>query len=144
LVATPFDEFTPRLSPDGRWLAYSSDESGRREVYVRPFPNAGTTKWQVSTAGGAEPIWSRSGQELFYKSSGELVAAAVLPGATFGVGERQVLFSIAGYESHVAKRTYDLTPDGRRFVMVRLAATPRAELIVVENAFEELKAKVRR
>jgi serine/threonine-protein kinase len=144
LVATPFEEFTPRLSPDGRWLAYASNESGRREVYVRPFPATGTTKWQVSPDGGDEPLWSRSGQELFYKHRGELLAAAVLPGATFALGKQQVLFSIAGYENYVGSRMYDVTPDGRRFVMVRSAARPRAELIVVENVFEELKAKVRR
>ena len=143
LTATPFLEFTPRLSPDGRWLAYSSDDSRRREVYVRPFPNTGTTRWQVSAAGGAEPVWSRNGRELFYKDGNQLLAAAVLPGATFGVGERRVLFSVAEYENYMIKRTYDVSPDGRRFVMIRSPRKPRDELIVVENVFEELKARVK-
>ncbi len=144
LTATPFNEATPTLSPDGRWLAYSSDESSRREVYVRPFPNTGATRWQVSAAGGMEPVWSRSGGELFYRNGDKLFAAAVLPGATFGVGERHVLFSVAEYDHYWMKRTYDVSPDGRRFVMIRSARKPRDELIVVENVFEELKARVKR
>jgi len=143
LTVTPFLESTPRLSPDGRWLAYSSDESRRREVYVRPFPNTGTTRWQVSAGGGWEPAWSRSGGELFYKSGNKLLAAAVLPGATFGVRDRHELFSVAEYEHSWIQRTYDVSPDGRRFVMIRSARKPRDELIVVENLFEELKARVK-
>jgi len=143
LAATPLMETAPRLSPDGRWLAYSSNESGRWEVYVRPFPNTATTRWQVSAGGGAEPVWSRSGGELFYKYDNELLAASVLPGATFGIGERHALFSVAGYENYFIKRTYDVSPDGRRFVMIRSPRKPRDELIVVENVFEELKARVK-
>ena len=143
LTATPFMESTPRLSPDGRWLAYSSNESGRWEVYVRPFPNTGTTRWQVSAAGGAEPVWSRSGAELFYKYDDQLLAASVLPGATFGIRERHALFSVAGYENYFIKRTYDVSPDGKRFVMIRSPRKPPNELIVVENVFEELKARVK-
>ncbi len=144
LTGTPFNESTPRLSPDGRWLAYSSDESRRREVYVRPFPNTGTTRWQVSAGGGWEPAWSRSGGELFYNSGYRLVAATVLPGATFGVRDRHVLFSVAEYEDSWIQRTYDVSPDGRRFVMIRSTKKPRDDLIVVENGFEELKARVKR
>ena len=66
-LRTPFDEFAPMFSPDGRWLAYLSDESGRLEVYVQPYPGPGG-KWQISTEGGAEPVWARDGQELFYRS----------------------------------------------------------------------------
>ena len=145
LVATSFLEATPTLSPDGRWLAYSSDESGRREVYVRPFPKTGSAKWQVSTAGGMEPLWSRNGRELFYKASGQtLDAATVLPGATFAVGKHQVLFSTRGYEHYWMQRTYDVSPDGSRFVMIRSPKEPPGELIMVENFFEVLKARVKR
>ena len=69
LVASPFNERIPKLSPDGRWLAYSSDESGRQEIYVRPFPNTGDAKWQVSTNGGYFPMWAHSGGELFYRTA---------------------------------------------------------------------------
>jgi serine/threonine-protein kinase len=92
LVATPATELFPTLSPDGRWLAYQSNESGTFEVYVRPFPETGSAKWQVSTAGGNEPKWANSGRELFYiNGKSEMVSAAVRPGATFSVGEQRIL-----------------------------------------------------
>jgi Tol biopolymer transport system component len=146
LVVTPFAEYTPSLSPDGRWLAYSSDESGTREVYVRPFPHTGTARWRVSIAGGTEPLWSRSGRELFYKNGRrELVAVAVPRGETFTVGEQRVLFSTAVYDDDDALfRTYDVSPDGTRFVMIRPPRRSSDELIVVENFFEELRSRVNR
>ena len=70
-LRTPFDETEPAFSPDGRWIAYASNESGRYEVYVRPFPGgapSGSGKWQISTGGGFHPIWSRDGRELFYET----------------------------------------------------------------------------
>jgi hypothetical protein len=140
---------TPRLSPDGRWLAYSSEEdaartsAGRDEVYVRPFPNTGSGRWQVSSGGAIEPSWSRDGRELYYKNfRGDLVAATVLPGATFAVSKQRVLFSTEGYLSNGGFRTYDVAPDGR-FVMIRLTKPGPDELIWVENFFEELKARVK-
>lgn len=144
LVVTPFAEYTPSLSPDGRWFAYSSDESGTREVYVRPFPNTGTARWQISIAGGSEPVWSRNGRELFYKNGRqELVAVAVPRTATFTMGEQRVLFSTAGYDvSLEGEKTYDVSPDGSRFVMIRLARKSHDQLIVVENFFEELRSRV--
>jgi Tol biopolymer transport system component len=143
LVATKFDEFTPRLSPNGRWLAYTSDESGRHEVYVRPFPNTRTERRQVSTAGGMDPVWSRDGRELFYKNGhNELVAVAVMSGTTFTPGEQRVLFSTAKYEG--VWKSYDVSSDGRRFIMIRLPGKSRDELILVENFFRELKEKVKR
>jgi Tol biopolymer transport system component len=146
LVVTPAGDLTPRLSPDGRWLAYSTyEESGWREVFVAPFPNTGSARWQISRGGGAEPVWSRSGRELFYRNGRmELVAATVLPGATFAIGEQRVLFPTAQYVAYPAWRTYDVSPDGTRFVMIRPIAQPRDELIWVENFFEELRAKVKR
>jgi Tol biopolymer transport system component len=143
LVATRFLEASPRLSPDGRWLAYSSDESGDITVYVRPFPNTASAKWRVSD--GADPLWSRSGRELFYKNGrAQLVAVPVLAGDTFALGRQEVLFSISEYENYWQWRDYDVAPDGRHFVMIRSAGKPRDELIVVENFFEELKEKLRR
>jgi Tol biopolymer transport system component len=145
ILLAPAGGLNPRLSPDARWLAYSAKTESGREVYVRPFPNAGSAQWQVSKGGGVEPVWSRSGRELFYKNGrSELVAAAVVPGATFMVGEQRVLFSTAEYVSTPAWRTYDVSPDGRRFVMMRPTNEARDELIWVENFFEELKAKVKR
>ncbi len=143
LVVTEYDETSPAVSPDGRWLAYVSNESGRYEVYVRPFPNTNDGKLQVSTDGGTEPVWAHSGRELFYKGSGNLMVVEVLPGATFVTGERGVLFSAQGFRWNTWHQYYDVTPDDQRFVMIRnLGGQEASELIVVENFFEELKAQV--
>jgi serine/threonine-protein kinase len=143
LVTTKFREFSPRLSPDGRWLAYMSEESGRFEVYVRPFPNTGSARWRISPAGGGNPIWSRTGRELFYKSDhGQLMAVRVLPGVNFSIGSQQALFPIEKFQTIWQVRDYDVSPDGRRFVMIRQPETPRADLIVVEGFFGELRARV--
>ena len=145
LVATEFEEATPAVSPDGRWLAYVSTESGPWEVYVRPFPNTNDGKWLVSTGGGQEPVWAHSGRELFYMGSGNLMSVEVLPGPTFVTGEHRVLFSTQGFRSGTVHQFYDVTPDDQRFVMIRNRGAEEAgELIVVENFFEELKAKVGR
>jgi serine/threonine-protein kinase len=147
LVVSPYSETRPALSPDGQWLAYASDETGRDEIYVRPFPSTASAKWQLSTNGGTEPVWARSGRELFYKNAhNQLVLAAVLPGEAFTVGEQRVLFSAAEYLADRWAQTYDVAPDGSRFVMIRQSSATGAEeeLIVVENFFEELKAKVKR
>jgi Tol biopolymer transport system component len=146
LTATRFDEFSPRVSPDGRWLAYSSDETGRREVYVRSFPNTRTVRVTVSNAGGSDPVWSRDGRELFFiNGRDELVAAAVSSGATFAIEDQHVLFSTSEYEDYEdVGRWYDVSPDGSRFVMIRVPSRSRDELILVENFFEELKENVKR
>jgi serine/threonine-protein kinase len=143
LVTTEFSETSPAVSPNGRWLAYASNESGQYEVYVRPFPNTNDGKWRVSTNQGTEPVWAHSGRELFYKGSGDLMVVEVLPGATFVTGERRVLFSTQGYRSAFTHQFYDVTADDQRFVMIRNpGAEEVGELIVVENLFEELKERV--
>jgi serine/threonine-protein kinase len=143
LATTSFEEYSPALSPDGRWLAYASDESRRSEVYVRPFPDAGTAKWQVSREGGSEPVWSHSGRELFYRSAaGDLVAAAVAPGPSFRVAPERVLFAAGGYAMDNRNHNYAVSPDDRSFLFVREKTGTRSQLVVVLNWFEELKAKV--
>jgi serine/threonine-protein kinase len=100
LVATQFEEYNPALSPDGRWLAYVGEETGNPEVYVRPFPNAGDAKWQISSNGGAFPQWAHSGRELFYvNGSNELVSVAVSGGTTFVVAGSEILFSTQDYKA---------------------------------------------
>ncbi len=91
---------------------------------------------------GALSLWAHSGRELFYKGSGNLMAVEVLRGATFVTGERRVLFSVQGFRSATVHQQYDVTPDDQRFVMIRNRVADEGELIVVENLFEELKAKV--
>jgi serine/threonine-protein kinase len=143
LVTGPATELSPALSPDGRWLAYSSDESGTSEVYVRPFPEVATARWQASTAGGREPVWSHSGHELYYiNSRNELIAAEVRPGPSFSLGKQTVLFTTSGLTLNGGLPTYAITPDDRRFLMVREGtAAEGSELIVAENWLEELKAR---
>ena len=138
----PRPSCSPPLSPDGRWLAYSSNESGSGEVYVRPFPETGSAKWQVSTAGGGEPAWSPSGRELFYvNGKAEMVSAEITPGAAFGVGRQRTLFSVSQLYRPGPIPMYSLTPDGQRFLMVREGeASQQSELVVAENWLQQLKA----
>lgn len=140
LVATPAEELSPAVSPDGRWLAYSSSESGRREVYVRPFPETDNAKYQVSTAGGTSPVWNPNGRELFFRDdAANLVSVPVIPGATFQPGLPTVLFSAAKYSLSRFTRVYDVSPDGKRFVMIRQEDDAAEHVVVVFNFFEELK-----
>jgi eukaryotic-like serine/threonine-protein kinase len=146
LVATKFTENAPAISPDGRWLAYSSNESGQYDVYVVPFPNTAAAKWAVSTRGGTEPLWSHSGKELFYRDvAGNLVAVEVQSTPTFALGRSAALFPAAAYYSFARGLEYAVAPDDRRFLMIRqVAGGPPDELIVVDNWFEELKSKSRK
>jgi serine/threonine protein kinase len=146
LVATKFTEAAPTISPDGRWLAYTSNETGQYEIYVVPFPNTGTAKWAVSTRGGTEPLWSHSGRELFYRDGfANLVAVEVNPAPSFSLGRSTVLFPIGGFRSRTPFPEYAVSSDDSRFLMIR-RYLPNApdKLIVVENWFEELKAKPRK
>jgi eukaryotic-like serine/threonine-protein kinase len=143
LVASPAAELFPALSPDGRWLAYASNESGASEVYVRPFPQTATAKWQVSTAGGREPAWASTGRELLYLNGrGEMVSAEVHPGATFSVGKQRTLFPASEFARPGPVPSFSLSPDDKRFLMVREGeATQQSELIVAENWMEGLRGK---
>ena len=129
------------LSPDGRWLAYSSNETGPYEVYVASFP-AMASKRLVSSCGGGEPRWSRDGKELYWVSGGMLMAAAVPPGALFNPGSPRRLFSVEGYRRARNHPQYDVAPDGR-FVMIREAVGARGAFYA-EHWFSELLAKVKR
>jgi serine/threonine-protein kinase len=144
LATSEFLERTPEVSPNGRYLAYASNETGPVEVYLRPFPNASANKWLVSTTGGMNPLWSRDGTELFYRNgSGDMVAVEVTAG-TPPIGRQRVLFSTLPYIFPPTHRSYDIAGDGR-FLMVRLvnnADAVSAPLVVVENFFEELRRKV--
>jgi serine/threonine-protein kinase len=123
ILQSGYAEDYPALSPDGRWLAYVSDESNQPEVYLRPFQGEGA-KVRVSQNGGIEPVWSRNGRELFYRSLGprerQLIAAAIEVQPTLRVLSRTPLFDMDEYEPAVPHANYDVTPDGRSFLMVRL------------------------
>src|SRR6266550_3118510 len=142
LVATGFTENAPAISPNGRWLAYSSNESGPIEVYVVPFPNTADAKWAVSTGGGTEPLWSHSGKELFYRDvAGNLVSVAVQSSPTFSLGRSTTLFPARAYLSFERGAQYAVASDDQRFLMIRqVSGSVPDELIVVDNWFEELKS----
>ena len=143
LVATEFLDYSLRLSPDGRWMAYVSNATGRNEVYVSPFPDAGSGRQLVSTAGGVEPVWAHSGRELFYRNAAdELVAAQVTADQTFTVGRQEVLFSMQNYLPGGGNPQYDVSPDDQRFVMLRVTdLATDSELVLVENWTEELRGR---
>ena len=132
------------ISPDGRWLAYSSNAVGQRyEVMVASFPGMGSVH-QVSNGGGTEPRWSPNGRELFFESGGKLMSVAVPPGPSFNPGSPRPLFSLAGYRRARNRQQYDVAPDGR-FVMIRETGRSASRGVVyAENWFAELLAKVQR
>jgi serine/threonine-protein kinase len=145
LLTAPHDEFNAEVSPDGRWLAYQSNESGRDEIYVRPFPNVSAPgRWQVSPDGGTGPVWSRDGRELFYlvQATGQLVSVPVQAmGASFVAGTPQPLFE-GSYFRGPGGRSFDVSPDGKRFLMIRPEsnkALPSPQIVVVLNWFNELR-----
>ncbi len=139
ILVTPLNEVSPVLSPDGRWLAYVSDETGRAEVYVRAFPEGGA-RWQVSTDGGTEPVWSRDGRELFYRSGPALMAAPIDAGEAFHVGPREELF-VGPYHRKMRWAQYDVHPDGDHFVMIKSGGLSN-RLVVVLNWFQELERRM--
>jgi serine/threonine-protein kinase len=134
-VQTPFDERSLALSPDDRWLAYVSNESGDDEVYVRAFPEP-SGRWQISEGGGREPLWSRDGRELFYRNGNRLISVAVETGPVFRKGSQEVVLE-GVYRTMTTKANYDIHPDGQHFVLFK-NPEGAAELVVVLNWFEEL------
>ena len=132
------------LSPDGHWLAYSGNATGRSEIYVTPFPAATSTRL-VSRDGGAEPRWAHSGKELFFKGAGELMVVDVTPGPTLTIGTPRSLFSLTGYRFARNRPQYDVALDDKRFVMIKdLAGNTGGDVVYVENWFKELLAKVKK
>jgi hypothetical protein len=152
LLATESAEMAPTVSPDGRWLAYTSNITGEMEVFVRPFPDVMSGRTQVSIGGGIEPVWAKGGGELFYRSAdGPLVAAAYAADSTFVVESRTDLFDFGGdrYIVRIAGRSYDVDATGERFLTVRFDGAPAeagdappVDMILVQNWFEELRQRL--
>ncbi len=144
LLATEADERAPAVSPDGRWIAYDSNRTGTREVYVQRFPELGGEQL-ISRGGGTYPAWSPDGRELFYQRPGTgLMVAPVEPGPNLRVGIAETLFDVGTYYDLGVSRSWDVSPDGQQLLMVRLGsgvttdADGQPEIILVQNWFEEL------
>jgi len=159
LAQNRLDERDAEISPDGRWIAYEAGTQGEpSQIFVRPFPEVDTGQWQISTDGGRMPVWSRDGRELFYAtrvagrdqsiSPATLMRVSIAAGKTWSAGRPEKLFeaTIAGSPPNTG-RTYDVSPDGQRFVVIRPSNDPDARgnarrLVVVQNWQEELKQRV--
>jgi Tol biopolymer transport system component len=143
-IRTPFNESAPQFSPDGHWLAYVSNESGRNEIYVVAYPGPGG-KWQISTEGGTEPVWNRNGRELFFRDASKMMAVDVAAQASFAAGKPHMLFEGPYAPTPATFPNYDVSLDGQRFLMLKPVEQARAapaQINVVLNWFEELKQKV--
>jgi serine/threonine-protein kinase len=141
---TGSNENEPRFSPDGHWLAYISDESGRLEVYVQPYPGPGG-KWQISTQGGTEPVWNPNGRELFYRSGDKMMAVEITTQPGFSAGTPRMLFEGRYEQPPVPLHNFDVSHDGQHFLMLKPVEQEQAaptQINVVLNWFEELKQKV--
>jgi len=141
LVTGPADEFAPAVSPDGRWFAYVSNESGRSEVFVRLLDDPGAGRTQVSVNGGEEPRWDPSGKALYYRTrAGEMVAAEVTVGAIFTAQPPRVLFSMPNAATDNYHHAYAVGRDGR-FLMIDQGVSDNGGLVMVFNWLEELKGR---
>ena len=141
-LATEFSERAPRLSPDGRWLTYVSNQSGEDRVYVQPFPDGGAVS-TISTGVGTEPVWSRDGTELFFRDGDRMMAVDVETGSAFAAGRPQILFE-ESYQADPAGEgypNYDVASDGR-FLMIKADAPAVPQINVVLNWDQELLARV--
>jgi serine/threonine protein kinase/Tol biopolymer transport system component len=150
LVQSRFIEENGEISADGRWLAYESNQSGQPEIYVRPFPDVGSGLSQVSAEGGTRPLWARSGRELFYVGlTGALMSVPFQPGSGEAAGTPTKVLEGGQYfvgSAQNTHRTYDVSLDGQRFLMLKEAAADQGDarppIIVVQNWHEELKRLV--
>jgi serine/threonine-protein kinase len=149
LLQTPFDELRGVITPDGHWLAYESNTSGQVEIWVRPFPNTSVAQYQISTSGGTRPVRAHSGKELFFIGvDGTLMAVPVEASATtWSAGAPTKLLESRYYTgAGNPNRSYDVSPDGQRFLMIKSAnADPTSvppSIIVVQHFDEELQRLV--
>jgi serine/threonine-protein kinase len=145
-LQTPFDERHASFSPDGRWMAYSSTESGSFQVYVRAFPDKGG-KWQISNSGAMYPVWSRNGQELFFRTEDNqiMVAGYTVKGDSF-VADKPRVWSEKRIANMGLLANYDLAPDGKRIVALMPADTVEGQkaqnhIIFLENFFDEVRRR---
>jgi hypothetical protein len=152
LIHTKYRETNAEISPNGRWIAYASNESGTMQVYVRPFPIVDGGHWPVSTGPvGSRPLWARSGRELFYVDDAAnrlMVVPVQSDGETFGLGTPVKVFDYPLAVNTYSPRSFDISPDGQRFLVIKDASNGQsstatsASMVVVVNWLEELKQRV--
>jgi serine/threonine-protein kinase len=153
LLHENYNETQPRISPDGRWMAYTSNESGESQIYVRPFPDVEEGRWQISTDGGDSPLWSPDGRELFYRSGDAVMAVSVETETAFSFDTPAALFQGEYVGASFDLITFelnpwDISPDGKRFLMMKgpqlsiTETTSQRRINIILNWFEELKERV--
>jgi serine/threonine-protein kinase len=136
-LATPFSEYAPKFSPDGKWVAYRSSEAGRSEIYVRPFPDAGAGKWMISNGGGFAPRWLADGREIIYLSQDRVLMSVEvnIAGPKFQSSPPKPLFAVNVANPNAATgvigRSWDVTPDGRRFLILQASERKGPEPMTV-------------
>jgi eukaryotic-like serine/threonine-protein kinase len=140
LLHTDYDNFAAVISPDGKWMAYASNESHQNEIYVRPFPAVDSARWTISVSGGTEPMWAHSGRELFFRAkSGDMMAVPVVTGNTFEAGTPVKLFNASHYVADDRHHEYDVSPDDQKFIVVRNSQKNSQTLGVVVNWGADIK-----
>ena len=143
LIQTPANERNGVVSRAGNWLAYESDKSGRYEIYVQPFPNVNTGQWKISDSGGTRPLWASNGQELFFVAPGGAIMSARVEAraSAWSAGTPvKVLEGPYQTESAITARTYDVSGDGQRFLVVKRSPEQvDPQIVVVQNWFDELR-----
>ncbi|MFN2601497.1 MAG: protein kinase [Gemmatimonadaceae bacterium] len=145
LVHTDYDNYAAVISPNGKWMAYGSNESHQSEVYVRPFPAVDSARWTISVSGGAEPVWSRSGRELFFRTpSGDMMAVPVAAGNAFQAGTPKKLFTDPHLLSDDRHHAYDVSPNDQEFLMIRNSQKTAQTLGVVLNWGSEINRLTRK
>jgi hypothetical protein len=142
IIGGPGVQRNPRFSPDGRWIAYESLETGEANIYVQPWP-ALDRKWPISTGGGREPLWGPRGEELFYRTGNKVMAVPVGSGTDFQAGAPRELFQGRFWSEPSGDYSYDISPDGRRFLMIEPDTTERTEVRVIVNWGTELEQLLR-
>jgi len=139
---TPFGEMQPAFSPDGRWLAYTSVDTGNPEIYVRPFPGPGS-QWQISSSGGQWPTWSRNGRELFFRQNEKIMVVRYSAVGHSFRADKPELWSEVPITNRGPQRNFDLHPDGKRFVILKVPASAgeekRDKVVFILNFFDELR-----
>jgi serine/threonine-protein kinase len=137
---TPDDESTPAISPDGKWIAYTSDRTGQYEIYISPYPGPGREE-RISTQGGDQAVWAPDGRELFYREGDKMMAVSVTTQPSLKLGMPELLF-VKPYLFDSRNTQYDIHPDGNRFLMIKSEESTSNKIDIVLNWFEVLKEKV--